>query len=99
VAYIEQYRQLMDHWANVLPPGKVLNVSYEEMVSNQEEATRDLLNFCGLSWNDKCLRPEENQRSVATPSNWQARQAVYQSSVQRWKRYEPFLGSINDLNK
>jgi tetratricopeptide (TPR) repeat protein len=98
VAYIEQYRLLMNHWAKVLPAGAVFNVSYEEMVSNQAAVTRELLNFCGLPWNEGCLRPEENRRSVATPSNWQARQSVYRSSVQRWRHYEPFLGPINHLN-
>jgi len=97
VAYIVQYRAIRDHWARVLPPHALLNVSYEDMVANQEAVTRELLNFSGLPWNDNCLRPEENRRSVATPSNWQARQSVYRSSVQRWKHYEPYLGAINGL--
>ena len=47
--------------------------------------------LCGLDWNDACLRPEQNVRTVATPSLWQARQPVYRSSVARWRRYEPWL--------
>ena len=76
-----------------------MNVSYEEMVSNQEEVTRELIDFCGLPWNERCLQPEGNQRTVTTPSKWQARQSVYLSSVQRWRNYEPYLGAINGLRE
>lgn len=99
VTYVEQYRLLMGHWARVLASGSVFDVRYEELVSDQEAVTRELLSFCGLPWNERCLRPEESRRSVATPSNWQARQSVYGSSVDRWKPYKPFLGPITDLGK
>jgi hypothetical protein len=99
VAYIEQYRRLMDHWNRVLPPGTLLGVSYEEIVSNQQATTQELLSFCDLPWNEACLRPEKNKRSVSTPSNWQTRQSVYRSSMQRWRNYEELLGPMIRLLK
>ena len=51
-----------------------------------------MIEFCGLEWDDACLRPEQNQRVVKTASVWQARQPIYGTSVSRWRRYEPWLG-------
>jgi len=53
--------------------------------------------FCGLDWNEACLYPEDNERAVATPSVWQVRQPVYTGSVERWRKYEPWLGAFADL--
>jgi hypothetical protein len=49
---------------------------------------------CGLAWDDACLCPELNPRAVKTPSKWQARQPIYRKSVERWRRYEPWLGQL-----
>ncbi|HEY3783172.1 MAG TPA: sulfotransferase [Fimbriimonadaceae bacterium] len=95
--YYKQYKKLVDHWRRVLPPNRFLEVDYEEVVSDREATLRRVIEFCGLPWEDSCLRPEENVRVLHTPSNWQARQAIYQSSVERWKRYEPWLGAFREL--
>jgi len=55
---------------------------------------RRIIAACGLAWNDACLRPERNPRTVKTPSKWQARQPIYRNSVARWRRYEPWLGPL-----
>jgi len=69
----------------------------EDLVANREQATRRLISFVGLDWSDACLAPESNRRVVKTASMWQARQPVYRSSVERWRRYEPWLGELRDL--
>jgi hypothetical protein len=56
-----------------------------------------MIAFCGLAWDDACLAPESNQRLVRTASVWQARQPVYSTSVERWRRYEPWLGELVQL--
>ncbi len=83
----EQYQRLMEHWRRVLPPETMMEVRYEELVSEPERTTRSMIEFCGLAWNDACLRPELNERSVVTPSVWQVRQPVYKTSVDRWRKY------------
>ena len=93
----EQYLRLMDHWKRVLPEGVMLDVPYETVVSNREAVTREMLAFCGLPWDDACLEPEKNERAVVTPSVWQVRQPVYSTSVERWRRYEPWLGPFARL--
>ncbi len=59
--------------------------------------TRRLIAFCGLDWDDACLKPERNGRVVNTASQWQARQPVYDTSIERWRRYEPWLGELREL--
>ena len=84
-----QYERLMEHWRRVLPPSRFTEVRYETLVADREAETRRLIEFCGLDWDDACLSPERNERLVTTASLWQARQPVYTSSVDRWRRYEP----------
>ena len=97
VDYYQQYARLMEHWRNVLPSSCLLEINYEELVAAPEPVIRDMIQFCGLEWDDACLRPEHNQRVVKTASVWQARQPIYGTSVSRWRHYEPWLGAFNRL--
>ncbi|MHB8636787.1 MAG: tetratricopeptide repeat-containing sulfotransferase family protein [Fimbriimonadaceae bacterium] len=93
----EQYQRLMKHWRSVLPPERFLEIVYEELVSDREAVTRKLVEFCGLEWDDACLRPEQNERSVVTPSLWQVRQPIYTSSIGRWEKFRPWLPEFERL--
>jgi tetratricopeptide (TPR) repeat protein len=97
VFYYREYERLMRHWRQVLPPERFVEIDYEWLITDREAETRWLLSFSGLKWNDACLRPESNRRSVETASVWQARQPVYRSSVARWRNYEPWLGPLAQL--
>jgi hypothetical protein len=87
----------MDHWRSVLPQGRLLEVDYESLVSDPEPQSRQLVAACGLDWNDACLAPHRNTRKIKTASVWQARQPIYRTSVERWRRYEPWLGELREL--
>ena len=91
--YYLQYQRMMDHWAGVLP-GRVLTVQYEEVVGDFEPQVRRLLGFCGLPWQDACLRFYESDRPVRTPSSEQVRQPIYDRSVGHWRHYERHLGEL-----
>jgi tetratricopeptide (TPR) repeat protein len=97
VAVYEQYLRLMEHWRQVLPEGALLEVDYEMVVADRERMARRMIEFCGLDWDDACLRHEDNERAIKTASAWQARQPIYASSVERWRRYEPWLGEFRKL--
>jgi tetratricopeptide (TPR) repeat protein len=97
VDYYQQYSRLTEHWRNVLPSSALLEIDYEELVAAPEPVIRRIIDFCGLEWDDACLRPEQNQRVIKTASLWQARQPIYGTSVSRWQRYEPWLGVFNHL--
>ena len=94
VAYFRSYQRLIDHWRNVLPADRFLEVDYEELTAAPEPAIRRIVAACGLAWDDACLRPECNPRAVNTPSRWQVRQPIHSKSVARWRRYEPWLGPL-----
>jgi hypothetical protein len=97
-----RYWDLMAHWRHELP-GRFLELRYEQVVDNTEEAARTLLEWCGLSWDDRVLRFYENDRKVNTASVRQVRQPIYKSSVGRWKKWEPYiqplLAEIGDIEK
>jgi len=95
-AYLE-YWKLMEHWREVLPSDRFLEVTYEDIIADQDGHTRLLADFCGLAWDDAMLHPESNERAVVTPSAWQVRQPLYRTSMERWRRYEPWLGPLKDL--
>ena len=94
--YYLQYQRMMEHWHAVLP-GRVLTVQYEEVVADFAAQARRLLEFCGLSWEDACLRFWESERPVRTPSAEQVRQPIYDSSVGRWHHYERHLVELIDV--
>jgi tetratricopeptide (TPR) repeat protein len=92
-----QYQRLMTHWRDVLPPDRLVEVDYEALVADPESQARRLVAACGLEWNEACLEPHRNTRTIKTASVWQARQPVYRTSVERWRRYEPWLGELREL--
>lgn len=94
--YYLLFDRLMAHWEKVLP-GRILQVDYETLVEEQETTSRRLLAHCGLSWDDACLRFEDNQAPVATASAVQVRKPIFRSSLQRWKKYEAQLGPLREL--
>jgi hypothetical protein len=77
----------------------MLDVPYEELVSDQEGWSRKILEFLDLDWDTRVLSFHETQRPVATASFWQVRQKVYNNSVHRWRHYEKFIGPLKSLKK
>ncbi|MGI9342157.1 MAG: tetratricopeptide repeat-containing sulfotransferase family protein [Gammaproteobacteria bacterium] len=91
------YRRLIRHWHSVLP-GKIHTVEYEQLVSRQEDTTRALLKYCGLSWDDACMDFYRNARPVMTNSNVQVRQPLYGDSIGRWEALAEYLGPLLELD-
>jgi len=92
--YYADYARLMNHWRTVLPAGAFYDVQYEDIVADQESEARKLLEYCGLEWNDACLDFHQTQRQIRTASVVQVRQPIYTTSVERWRKYEKFLGPL-----
>ena len=97
VFYHREYVRLTDHWRAVLPTDRFIDVDYERLVADPEAAARRLVAALDLPWDDACLHPELNTRSVRTSSKWQVRQPIHGGSVNRWRRYAPWLGELAAL--
>ena len=91
-----EYAKLMRHWRKVLP-SHMIDVSYEELITNTEQTTNKILDFLGLEWDDRCLTPHTNPHAVETASRWQVRQPIYRQSVERWRHYEKHLGPLKEI--
>jgi tetratricopeptide (TPR) repeat protein len=95
--YHREYERVMAHWRSVLPPSSLLEISYEDLVADQEGWTRRLLDFVGLPWDPNCLDFHRTERVVVTSSKWQVRQKIHAGSVGRWRHYEQYLGTLGSL--
>lgn len=84
--YFLEHERLMNHWRKTLPLA-IHEVRYEDLIANPEAASRALVDFCGLDWDPRCLNFWNAERTIRTPSRWQARQPIYQTSVGRWYHY------------
>jgi tetratricopeptide (TPR) repeat protein len=88
--YYRDYVALMAHLDAVLPD-RVHRVHYERMVEDTEGEVRRLLAYCGLDYDERCLRFYENERAVRTASSEQVRSPIYRQGVDHWRNYEPWL--------
>ncbi len=89
--YYKEYCLTMDHWNEVLP-GKVLDVHYEEVVTDLEGQVARILEHCGLPFEEECVRFHETERAIKTASSEQVRQPIYKGAMGKWRKYESHLG-------
>ncbi len=69
---------------------RIYTLDYERLTVNQEDETHKLITYLDLEWDNECLFPQNNRRRVASASNVQVREKLYQGSSQQWKHYKPF---------
>lgn len=93
--YYADYVALMAHFDEVLP-GRVHRVIYEDMVADTETQVRALLDYCGLEFDDRCLRFFENERAVRTASSEQVRRPIYRDGLDQWRHFAPWLGPLEE---
>ncbi|MGO9991203.1 MAG: tetratricopeptide repeat-containing sulfotransferase family protein [Steroidobacteraceae bacterium] len=91
--FYRDYVDLMAHMDSVLP-GRVHRVFYESMVENTEAEVRRLLDYCGLPFEEGCLRFYESERAVRTASSEQVRRPIFRDGMGQWRHYEPWLGPL-----
>ena len=88
--YYRDYVALMAHFDAVLP-GRVHRVFYEAMIEDTEAQVRQLLQHCGLPFEEGCLKFYENERAVRTASSEQVRRPIFQDALEHWRHFEPWL--------
>jgi Flp pilus assembly protein TadD len=95
VNYYRLYQDLMKFWEDECGD-RIYNLDYESFTVHQEDETKKLIKFLGLTWEEKCLAPQDNNRSISTASSKQIRQKIYQGSSQKWKKFHPYLNGVFD---
>jgi tetratricopeptide (TPR) repeat protein len=93
--YYREYVGLMAHY-DAVQPGAIHRVHYEAMVADTEAEIRRLIAYCGLPFEEACLRFHENDRAVRTPSSEQVRRPIFRDGLDQWRNYEPWLGPLKD---
>jgi tetratricopeptide (TPR) repeat protein len=100
--YYRGYADLMEHWRQVLPI-PMLEIDYEDYTNDLEGTARRMIDFIGLEWDSRCLEFHSVERQVRTASQWQVRQPIYKSSVERWRNYvtdlTPLIEALGPLGK
>ena len=91
--HYREYRRLSAHWHDVMP-GRILDVSYERLVSDTETVAREVLAHCGLEWQPGLTDLSRNAAPVATLSSAQVRESVHARSLGEWRRYEGQLSGL-----
>ena len=94
--YYRAYEATMEHWRNALPPGRMLEVQYEDLVNDLEQHAHRLVSYCGLDWDARCLAFHESERPVNTASLVQVRKPIYTASVGRATLYGSKLEPLVD---
>ena len=93
--YFKMYLDLMEFWEQQYG-NQIYHLDYERLTIEQELETRKLIKHVGLDWEDICLSPQKNKRSVKTASQQQVREKVYAGSSQAWRKFEPYLNGMFD---
>ena len=89
-AYYEEYRNLMNHW-NMICPEKIINIQYEELVSDPKKEISKILNKLKFEWNEDYLNFQSNKNIVQTQSVFQVREKLNSSSIDRWTHYKSYF--------
>lgn len=95
-AYYHRFDRVMTLWREALP-GRVLELRYEALVSNQQQETARLIAHCDLDWSDACLDFHANTAPVSTPSAAQVRRPLYRDSVDRWRLHADALAPAREV--
>jgi Flp pilus assembly protein TadD len=94
--YYRQYQRVVEHWRVSLPAARILDVRYEDVVTDLEGQARRIIAYCDLEWDDCCLAFHKTDRPVHTASTMQVRQPIYRTAMGRAQRYEAFLRPLLD---
>lgn len=94
--------RVMAHWRSLIPPGRMLDVVYEDLVAAPVPWVARVLDFLELDWDPACVTEHGDTReAVRTSSMGQVRSGISMASVGRWRRFgaarlEPLVGMTDD---
>ena len=96
IKYVNLYNDLMSFWKEEL--GDFIYEShYEKLVAEQVNETKNILKFCNLEFEEKCINYTDSNIPSRTVSVLQVRDKIYKSSVnlsEKYYKHFPFLKQI-----
>ena len=96
VTYYKIYLDLMNFW-NEKYPDSIFEAKYERIIDDTENQIKKIIKFCNLNWEENCLKFYENKNPIKTLSTAQARKPIYKSSKNTFKKFAPFMDTLNKL--
>ncbi len=94
-AHYRNYERFMRHWHRAMP-GRILDISYAELVRDPSAGARKVLEYCGLPFEPECIHISANAAPVATLSTMQVREPIHTRALGDWRRYEKYLAPLRD---
>jgi len=87
VQFYHKYEETLIDYNNTLKD-EIYNCKYENLVTDSNQQIKKLLNFAGLEYEENCFNFFLNKKAVKTASALQVRNKMYQSSIEKWRKYE-----------
>ncbi|GIU40738.1 hypothetical protein TUM3794_19380 [Shewanella colwelliana] len=88
--YWQAYLQLMSHWQNCFA-GDIYHLCFESLVHDPDAQIPAMLDYCGLGFEESCLRFYESTRTVLTPSASQVRRPMNKKAIGQSEHYQPYM--------
>ena len=85
----------MFFWENKYK-NKIYNIYYENLISDQKNEIKKLINFCDIGWDPNCLEFHKNKKTIKTVSFAQARQPIYKTSIKASGNYTNHINILKD---
>ena len=95
VVYYQKYQDLMNFWKSNYQ-NNILEVNYEDLIKNNENKIKEIIKFCNLEWDEKCLSFHENKSPIKTMSTSQARKPIYKSSLNPFDKFKTYLSILEE---
>ena len=97
-SYYNMYKDLMLFWENKFKD-KIYNISYENLISKQEDEIKKLIDFCQIGWDPNCLEFHKNTKTIKTVSFVQARKPIYRTSIKASDNYKNYINVLKNTLK
>ena len=95
--YLPAYQAMMGQWQDVYQQ-RILTVSYEQLIANPENISRQILSHCGLDWEADCLQSHIKAGASQTASASQVTEPLHNRYVGQWQQFkEPLVALKSEL--
>lgn len=94
--YYKIYLELTNLWKTLIPKD-ICTIKYEKLINDPVIEIKNLIDFCGIKWDENCLNHHNNKSSIQTASALQARKPIYKLSKNSTDQYSTHLDPIFKL--